>query len=36
VSGGQTTVDCFGESESLSGGDVLPGFTLPVVEIFAE
>lgn len=29
----ETTV---GEGESLAGGDVLPGFTLPVSQIFAE
>ena len=32
--GGQT-VTC-GTADELSGGDLLPGFRLPVAEIFAE
>lgn len=29
-------VEILGEADTLSGGDVLPGFTLPVREIFAD
>lgn len=31
-----TDVEILGEEETLTGGDVLPGFTLPVREIFAD
>lgn len=29
-------IDIFHEGETLSGEDVLPGFTLPVIDIFAD
>jgi pantothenate kinase type III len=30
-----TTEDILSESDTLDGGEVLPGFTLPVKELFA-
>jgi len=32
----RTEIEVLGASETLSGGGVLPGFTLPVAGIFAR
>jgi len=36
VYSGADLFETFGEDETLDGGDVLPGFTLPLRELFAE